>query len=477
MSRLVFIEVRRNAMIPLLPVLAVVLCLTPIAQHLRPVALWPDRSADIQGVIQAIGPFTAAAAAWMAARERRRDMADLTASTPAAPWRRVFATWAATCGVAAGFYACFGLVYAVITSAQATWGHLIIWPALSGLAALVACSVLGFTAGRLVPGRATPPLAAVGVFAAMAAGMATALHDGERGAGLLSPIFPGTGLHATVFYAVRPDLAYLQIGCYLGAAAVLAGLVVLRVHAGDRAVLRAGGALAAAGLALAAAAFAALGTGHYDARGLVVPLLHDAASDRRVPYTPVCVHGGTMPVCLHPAYARSNELDFFDTTVNEIAAPLAGTPGLPVRAAQSPDANIGEPAVRVAGRPPVLFLPDEIVQGTSIPPGPAATILYTQLALALVTPPGEELAADKSCRCAEAVPATRALATPAQDAVALYLLDRAGLPASSGLISRDTAVVSAARRLAALTPAARHAWFLASIAAVRSGALTLRELP
>ncbi len=74
------------------------------------------------------------------------------------------------------------------------------------------------------------------------------------GAGLLSPVYPGIGLHATVFFAVRPDLAYLQISCYLGAVTALAGLIVLRIHGGDRTVFRAGSALAAGGLALIAAA-------------------------------------------------------------------------------------------------------------------------------------------------------------------------------------------------------------------------------
>lgn len=472
MIRLLRVEVRRNTLVPLLPVMAAVLCLTPIADNLRPVALWTDRSSDLQGAIQAIGPFTAAAAAWMAGREHRRGMTDLLASTPAAAWRRVFATWSATCGIAAAFYACFGLVYFAITSVQATWGHPIIWPALSGLSALIACAVLGFAAGRLAPSRVTAPLAAVGVFAAMAAGIATALHDGERGAGLLSPVYPGIGLHATVFFAVRPDLAYLQIGCYLGAATAAAGLIVLRVHAGDRTVFRAGSALAAGGLALAATAIALVSTGHYDARGLVVPLLHDAASDRRIPYTPVCVHDRTLAVCLHPAYARSNELDFFDTAVNKLAAPLAGIPGLPVRAEQSSAGDIGEPLVSVSGHPPVLFLPDDIIQGTSISPPAFAATLYTRLALALVTPPGTSPPENKSCHCAAAV-----LTTPAQNVVALYLLDQAGFPASRDLIPGDTAVVAAERSLAAMTPAARHAWFLAHIGAVRSGALTVMELP
>jgi hypothetical protein len=179
-----------------------------------------------------------------------------------------------------------------------------------------------------------------------------------------------------------------------------------------------------------------------------------------------------MPVCLHPAYGRSNELGFFDSTVNKIAAPLAGIPGLPVRAGQSPSGDIGEPLAYISGRPPVLSLPDDIVQGTIIGPPSFAATLDTRIALALVTPVGTRLPENKSCRCQAVV-----LTTQAQNAVALYLLDQAGFPADSDLIPGDAGVVSAERGLAALAPAARHAWLRDHIVALRSGALTAEELP
>jgi hypothetical protein len=127
----------------------------------------------------------------------------------------------------------------------------------------------------------------------MAAGMASAMH--HWGLGVLSPMYPSIGLNASVFFAVQPDLTCLQAGCYAGIAAAAFGLIVLR--------------------------------GHHDARGLVVPLLRDAASDRAIPCTPVRVPGRPLPVCLHPAYARSSELAFFDTMVNKIAAISAGRAG------------------------------------------------------------------------------------------------------------------------------------------------------
>lgn len=467
MTRLLRIEIRRSALLPLLPVMAALLWLTPVTQHLQPVALWTDRSTGFQSAIQVTGPFTAAAAAWMSSREQRHAMTDLLASTPSSPWRRWLATWAAACGVAVAFYACFAAVLFAITSAQATWGHLIVWPVLSGFTALVACSAVGFTAGRLAPSRVTTPLAAIGVFAVMAAGMASAVH--HWGLGALSPMYPSIGLNASVFFAVRPDLTYLQVGCYAGITAAAFGLIVLRGPAG--AGRRGGAGLAAAGLALVTAAGGLLATGHYDARGPVVPLLHNAASDRAISYTPVCVPGRPLTVCLHPAYARSSELAFFDTMVNTIAAPLSGVPGLPARAGQSGNGDIGGPDVVVTGSPPVLQLPDDTVQGNSIGPAGLTASVATRIALALVTPPGNNPAV-RSCKCAAA-----ALTAPAQQAAALYLLGQAGYPASPGLISPSAAISAAARRLAALTVAARHTWFTGHIAALRAGTLTLEELP
>lgn len=468
MTGLVRIEVRRNALLPLLPVCLVLLSLTPIAQHLQPVALWTDRSTDLQSSIQLLGPVSAAAAAWMGSRERRRTMTDLLASTPRSPWRRWTATWAATCGWAVLCYAGLGVVFFSITSVQATWGHLVIWPVLSGLTSLIACTAVGFAVGRLAPHWITTALAGIGVFLAMAAGMVDALHGGAPGR--LSPLYPSISLESSVFYAVRPDLTFLQVSCYVGVALVALGLLTLRGTAGSRPVRRSGTALTALGTALVATAVGLAYTSHRDAQGVVVPALHDAATDRTVAYTPVCTHS-PLPVCLHPAYAHENELTAFDSTVNRIAAPLIGVPGVPVRAEQLPGEVGGDQVSLVEGDPPVLRLPEFIIHGRTLEPPGFARALRTRIALALVVPVGGATAA-RTCRC----PAADAT-SPAQRAVALYLLRQAGYAPDPGLIPDDTTVTTAAQRLAALAPAARTTWFTENLAAVRAGTLTLTELP
>jgi hypothetical protein len=98
------------------------------------------------------------------------------------------------------------------------------------------------------------------------------------------------------------------------------------------------------------------------------------------------------------------------------------------------------------------------------------------------------------------VGAGNGMGTPAQQAVQAALLQGAGLPiaiqpnllASVGLPSwalttggpgttgprpAKGPVYSAARRLAALPSAARHAWLAAHLAALRAGRLSLAQLP
>jgi hypothetical protein len=302
----------------------------------------------------------------------------------------------------------------------------------------------------------------------MTAGMGSAVHGGTFGR--LSPIYPSIGLESSVFYAVRPDLAYVQVSCYLGVALAAFGLITFGGHAGSHTVRRVGAALIAGGFALVTISFGLISTSHRDHEGVIVPALHDAATDRAIPYTPVCTHS-PLPVCLHPAYAAANERTTFDTTVNKIAAPLIGAPGLPVRAEQLPGEDKGNPGSLLEGDPPILHLPDFIIHGHTLEPPDFARAFRTRIALALVIPVGV-VPADKSCRCSAAD-----TTTPAQRAVALYLLRQAGYTPHTGLIPDDTTVSTAARRLAALTSTARTTWFTGHIAALRAGNLTITELP
>jgi len=444
MRRLLAIEVRHSAMLPMLPVLAGLLLLSPIARHLTPVALWTSRSNDVQSTVQAIGPFVAGTAAWMAYRERRRAVSDLLVCTPYPPLARRLATWAAVAVWAALCYLVnVGVVFA-ITAGQATWGRPVLWPVLSGLTSVVACTMLGFVAGKALPGRLTAPLVAIGTLVAMAAMMEWAL--GGEWLGRLSPIYPSIG--ESPFYRVDPSLSQAQVLCYLGVAAAAVGLLALAGRRDTRAARLRGGALAAAGLVLAAAGTGlALRSpvgdfGHFDRSA------RPASAPVPVAYTPVCA-GSPLPICVHPAFRR--ELAALEAALSPVTAPLAGTPAMPSGVAQS----------RHDGSLLPFEFGDYQLRGDTIVPYQALTILRTRFALALVTAPGTG----------------PAKAGAAQRAVAAFLLRQAGVTPEPGLLPPSTVDTSAAQRLAALDASGRHAWFAAHATALRAGTLTLADLP
>ncbi len=451
-ARLLRIELRRNALLPLLPLMALLLWQSPIGRHLQPVALWTDRSSDLQSALQALGPFAAGAAAWMASREARRGLCDLLGTTPASAWHRGLTTWTATTCWAVLFYLLAGGVLFAVTATQATWGSVVIWPPLVGLIGLVAFSAVGFALGRLFPGRFTAPLAAIGTFAAMAIAMSAALNGHK--AGLLSPLYPSIGLGASVFYRIRPDLGLVQITFLSGVLALALAAIGLRHRLARRATSPAWLALTSTGVTLVAVSVTLISTSHIDARGVVVPVLHDSATDRAVPYTPVCTHT-RPPLCVHPAYRR--ELRPLASLVDKIAAPVLGLPGVPIRAEQSPT-NGGSP--RVTSPRPILTLPPFIIHDETLEPV-FAVPLETEIALALVTQPGT--AADR--------------ASPPQRAIALYLLAQARDGSAPWLIPNSTPILSAARSFAFLLPAARRSWLGAHLQALRDGHIALGQVP
>ena len=212
MTGLLRIEARRNPAPLVLPLLVLLLWLTPLAQNTRPVALWLDRSVDVGASVELLGPFAAAAAAWTASRDHRRKMTDLLASTPRNPYARTLAAWLVSLGWMVAFYVALAAVYLSITATQATWGGPQWWPVIAGLVALIMCSAGGFALGLLLRTRFATPLAAVGTLAVIMGLMSMAVNS-NAAIGLLSPLYPAFGLNALVFYAPQPDLSILKIVC------------------------------------------------------------------------------------------------------------------------------------------------------------------------------------------------------------------------------------------------------------------------
>ena len=232
-ARLLRIELRRNTMIWMLPLLAVAFWFDCYHWVSADTPVWYPRAAELlDHELRDFSAFTAGVAAWVATRDSRRRTLDMVTSTPRPGWARLGATWAATTGwVLAAYLACVAVVYGV-TAAQVTWGGPPWWPAAVCAVALVAVSAVGFAAGLFCPSRFTAPLVAILTLLLSSAIRSTSPYamlwpttnasPGNTG-GL--PVAPAD---AGVFYHVLPDLPIAQIMFLGGIGLAALGIVGLR---------------------------------------------------------------------------------------------------------------------------------------------------------------------------------------------------------------------------------------------------------
>jgi hypothetical protein len=489
-ARLLRLELRRNAMLWMLPVAVGLFWFTTYRKTMAMPPLWNLRATSMQsGALVAFVLPVAGAAAWVGSREGRRHTTDLVTITARSRWARLLATWAATTGWAiAGYLGCVAVLYGV-TAQQATGGGPLWWPAAVGAVSLPALSALGFAAGTLVPSRFTAPLAAVAAFFALA--LSTQLIHGSQSYWQISPLVTGpwdTGpdAGAGTFYHYLPDLPIAQVMFLAGLTIAVLGGLALAAGDGGRRLRLPAAAVTAAGLLAAGTAVALAGTGRMDAHGMIaIPALHDAANDRPARYTPVCRHTA-IPVCLNPAYA--SYLPAVTSALAPVLTEIVGLPGAPARISQAAatyrqDAgntvSVGLAGPPISGRPPVyhLLLPDQL-------PGPTMSI--SQLATEVRSNAGANIVAS--------VIGDGPGASQAQRAVIAALMIAAGLPAQGqppGTLPTGNRVpgpsplgvapgspaYAAAQRFAALPVSARHAWLVQHLAALRAGRITLAQLP
>jgi len=485
--RLLWLELRHNAMAWVLPVAIVLFWLLTYRRDMTTPPMWNLRAAGLQSgaVLDFAIPVTGAAA-WMGSREVRRRVADQVAITAWARWARLLVPWAATTIWAmAGYLGCVAVLYGV-TAHQASWGGPLWWPAGVAAASLPAFSALGFVIGTFLPSRFTAPLAAIAAFFIVA--LSTELIHGGQSPWQVSPIVTGPwnlGPQAGVatFYPFLPDLSIAQVMLLAGFTLALLG--VLTLPASGRAARTVAAGLTGAGLLAAGTAAGLTGTGTMDAHGMIkIPALHDAANDRPLQYTPVC-SGTAIPVCLNPAYAG-----YLPVTANALApmlSQLAGLPGAPARIVQASvsfqqDAHEGmiirTDGPRSGSPQPVVYLvlPDQFGD-------PAMT--SEQVA--------DQLVAVYDTRLVARVTGDGPAASPSQNAVAAALLLAAGQgklttdqppspqggidPGQSPGVAPGTPEYAAAERFAALPEAARRAWLLRHLSALRAGQISLAQLP
>ena len=512
-ARLLRVELRRSPMLWLLPVLAVLFYVSTYHPAMDNPPFWNIRSGMLQShTMLVFAPLLAGAGAWAGSRDGRRGLVDLVGVTAVPRWAGQLATWAAATIWAELLYLAGVAVLYGVTAHQGAWGGPLWWPVAVGTATVAASCALGFAAGQRLPGRFTAGLAAVVMFLALAAG-AFAIQDQLAYARIwpLSVQGPWPADSYGIFYPYLPDLAIAQVMFLAGLAAAALGALGLPVPAGGRWLRGAAAAVTVAGLAAAGTATVLAGTARVEAHGMVIPALHDAASDRPTPYTPVCGRGA-VPVCLQPAY-RAYLADV-TAALGPLLAQLAGLPGTPVRVTQvavttvqsETENGIGFGGPVIEGRPPVLYLP---LSGNSLPgeantSAGAFTLNLRALYGPMIVNELVGLSADEAVNVgAGQVPRAQFAVAEALDQ-ALNLTGSGpltpnvrasgtsaptgaggngaatggnGAQAGAGVGTSANPQQAAVHRFAVLPAAARHAWLATHLAALRAGRITLSEIP
>jgi hypothetical protein len=500
-ARLLRLELRRNPMPWTLPLLAALFWATNYRPAMSNPPLWNVRGAMLQqNTMLAFAPVLAGVAAWAGSREGRRGLADLVGITGLPRWAGRLAAWAAvTFWAEAAYLAGVAVVYG-ITARQAVWGGPLWWPVAVGAATAAAACAVGFAAGTLAPSRFTAPLAAIVVFLALGAGALALQHGARPTYSQIWPLnvqgaFPSDAFG--IFYHELPDLAIAQLMFVGGLGATALGALGLPAVAGGRWLRATAAAVTIAGLAAAGTALGLAGTARLEAHGIVIPALHDAASDRPVPYTPVCT-SAAIPICLQPAYRAY--LPEVTAALNPLLKELAGLPGAPTRVTQVAATSVQQESSNGIGfggsvlRGGVLYLEvsDLMLPGEGNTASGFTGNLRSDLVLLVNTfagAPPPQLAPATGVHARQGPPSGGA----AQAAIALALAENANLltqlsqpggaaagnasPQSSGTPGNSSPAAAAASRFLALPAAARHAWLLTHLAALRAGRITLSEVP
>jgi hypothetical protein len=505
-ARLLWVELRHNAIPFILPLIAALLWFDSYRPSMTQPPVWALRTFWNMGqghTIIDFGPFVAGVAAWMGSREGRRGISDLITAAARPRWTTQLATWTATAIWAVGAYLVFVGVMFGVYIAQGILGAPPWWWVAVGAAAVLAFSAAGFAVGAFFPSRFAAPLAAFGSVLVLMMSSQTGFSH-TSGWALILPTNSNGNYQAPsgIFYPYLPDLPIARIMLLTGITITAVGLLGLPSRAGSRGLRRIAAVVTLAGVAMAGTAIGLATTARLGPGGIVIPALHDAANDRQIPATPACSHTAGTPVCLNPVYRPY--LADVTTALHPVLAELAGLPGAPARAIQvagpynSTEGAYDAP-MTISGHPPVLSVPlgTFLLPGTSgftSAPVPFADFVGQLRAMAVHAFVGA--GAGPGTMAQQAVQAALLRAAGVPFAAQPKILGEAGVapppqgaPAGAGAAGAGAAgpghdvgpaskqVYAAARRLAALPPAARHAWLAAHLGALRSGHLTLAQLP
>lgn len=471
---LTLLELRRSPMPLMLPLVAALFWFDGLRTGQGLPAIWTQRASIVPDhVLPDIGPIAAGMAAWIGAREQRRGMSDLAESTARPRWLRQLAAWGGTLGwTMLAYAACTAVVY-VLAARVVPWGGPPLWPiAVTGLAVAAFCTT-GFVAGAMFPSRFTAPLAAISTLFVSLLVYQNAVAA-QSGVFLISPNDSVPPLSWGVFHPLPPDLAIVQTMFFTGLVVVLLGVLGLRSSVRGAQLRRTAVAVTLVGLAACVGGLSLAGTATRGTYGFDVPLLHDAGSDRPIGYTPDCTQNSAIPVCVQPVF--SADLPKVSAAFAPLLGEVAGVPGAPARLTQ----------VDLADLPPL----DSAYEHAHFDRHGAWTAMVTSAdgtpvleygfgdMDAFTTP--DFLGAARS-QAADVVlghiVAPNGPAGAAQQAVELGLMQRVGIAAGPKTAVPAADVAAAAKRFAALPADQSHAWLIAHLDQLRSGQITLEELP
>jgi ABC-type transport system involved in multi-copper enzyme maturation permease subunit len=508
------LEIKHSAVVWVLPILAVLFYFDAYRAAAGLPPTWTLQASVITGTIVIFFcVFAAGIAAWVATREGRRKTGDLLATTARAGWARQATMLAATAfWMVLAYLAGVAAIY-IPAARQATWGSPPLWPVAAGVAAIAAACAVGFVGGTLFPGRFTAPIVAVAVFVLCFIGVNAAnpllnaaanpllnASNGMKGTSAL--LLPASArpqiVEAGLFYRISPDVSIARVMFMGGVLLVMFGLLALSpvprlpgvrglsfAATGRLAVLAA--VVVAGGVAASATAFALTGTARYSATtGWVIPALHDAADDQPIPYTQDCT-GGAFAVCIHPALDAY--LDAISGALQPAAAEIAGLPGAPVRA----ELAVGGAFPAAAGTTSVYAYSGigGVDQSSFMEtPAEAHTAVWEQgiqeefLSWFVSGPQQADQQAGPDAAqqaVADALLAKLGVLAPQSGPVGSFSgsasAQGSGTASGSQPAASPAQISAAASTFESLSSAARHAWLAANIAALRSGTITLAQLP
>ncbi|MFE9426150.1 hypothetical protein ACFYNO_24680 [Kitasatospora sp. NPDC006697] len=498
-GRLLRLELKRNAMLWLVPMAAAMFWFDCYRSTMALPAFWPTRELYLQQgrPLVDFAPFVAGAAAWMGSRDGRRGTDEQVASTPLPRWAARLAAFAATAFWAlAAYAACTAGLLAAI-SADSPRGELSWWPIAVGAVGVLAFTAVGFAAGAVFPSRFTVPLVAILALLLLILTQDGITHNATYG--LLSPtnILGAPGPEAGVFYPYPGDLSIVQMLFMLGLTVAALGVLGVRAMGAGSVARTAAVVVTAAGLVAAGAGVQLAGTSKAVANGTSISAVHDSGNDEPINDKQVCDGSAGVQVCLSPVY--QGYLANLSTALTPLFKEVAGLPGAPTRTEQVLFPYHGEAVYSTSAVDgDVLRIGLNIGRNgmTCFLTGPKSSTCVTvsklwdnaDLVGAAIRPHTAKTVVD------QLVGGT----TDAQQAVSAGLLTAIGvtltdpgapsmLPNGAPVVPNPdiqvmgpragTPVAAAAQRFAALTPEARHAWLAGHLTDLRAGHLTLTDLP